>query len=110
MNLNRKSFLVSCLTMVFAMSASLMIMSSEAYAKSAKNEVRLEGTLVAKNVAAGLLSIRKQGGAIVKVTVPASAKVERNDVHSTIAAFKIGDFVQTRSVNGTVVKAEAVGP
>ncbi len=109
MGSTRRTFLFSCFTCLFALAAPMM-MSSQAHAKAPSNVVKLEGTLVAKNVAAGSLSIRKTGGAVVVVTVPSTAKVERNGVKTTIASFKLKDFVQTRSVNGIVVKAEAVGP
>ncbi len=109
MGSTRRSLLLSCFALLIALAAPLAV-SNQAHAKTPSNVVKLEGTLVAKNVAARKLSIRKTGGTIVVVTVPATAKVERNGVAATIAAFKIRDFVQTRSVNGTVVKAEAVGP
>lgn len=111
MNSNRRNFLLSCLTVAFAFAAMLGSTATTAHAKNGnRNETKIEGTLIAKNLTTGVLSIRKQGGAVVTVKVPATAKVERNDLHSSLRAFKIGDFVQVRSVNGTVVKVEAVGP
>lgn len=109
MGSTRRTFLFSCFSLMFAMVAITMT-SSQAQAKGPSNVTKLEGTLVSKNVAASKLSIRKTGGTVVVVTVPSTAKVERNGVKTTIASFKVKDFVQVRSVNGTVVKVEAVGP
>src|SRR5262249_40056379 len=52
---------------------------------------KVEGTVTAVNAAAGTVTIRTQGGSAVLVRTGPSTKVERNGVHTTLAAFQVGD-------------------
>ncbi len=70
---------------------------------------RIEGTIVAVNAAGRTVTIRR-GASNVVVRLTASAKIERNDVETTLAAFKVGDFGQARlGSDGLAFKVEAVG-
>jgi hypothetical protein len=73
-------------------------------------QARLEGILVSP-IAGSVARIRLQNGSIVSQSIPSTAKIERNDVHVTLRAFKAGDRVQVRyAANGvTVVKFEGTG-
>lgn len=69
---------------------------------------KLEGILVNKTAAS--VTIRLQNNTLRVVAVTAATKIERNDVHTTLAAFKIGDRVQALlAANGTATKVEATG-
>lgn len=76
-----------------------------------QGELRVEGSITAVNAAAGTVTIRTQSGASVTVTTNAATKIERNGVHATLAAFKIGDRGQARyAAGGLASKVEATGP
>ncbi|MEQ1828736.1 MAG: hypothetical protein ABL921_22425 [Pirellula sp.] len=108
---------VLLLAFVAAMSIGASQFDSSTFAASGPGsggggvrEPRLEGTLVAVN--APMVSVRTRNGTVRIIAIPPTAKIERNDVRATLAAFKIGDRVQARfTLNGaTVTKFEGVGP
>ncbi len=104
---------VVLLAIVAAMFFGASQMTSPAFADrggGGAREPRLEGTLVAVN--APMVSVRSRNGTVRIIAIPPTAKIERNDVRATLAAFKIGDRVQARfTLNGaTVTKFEGVGP
>ena len=73
--------------------------------------VRVEGTITAVNSGAGTFSIRKQNGQVEVVRIGPGTKVERNDLHTTLSAFKVNDFGEARiGSDGIAWKVEAVGP
>ena len=70
---------------------------------------RVEGSITAVNVAGRTVTIRR-GGANVVISLTATAEIERNDDHTTLAAFRAGDFGQARlGADGLAFKIEAVG-
>jgi hypothetical protein len=72
---------------------------------------KLEGTVTAVNAGAGQVTIRLQNGTTRTVAQAAGAKVERNDLSTTLAAFKIGDRGEAIiGTNGLALKVEAEGP
>lgn len=72
---------------------------------------RVEGFAVRINVSTRLVVVELRNGGIRRLSVPTTAKVERNNVHATLAAFALGDFVQARlNASGVVTKIEAAGP
>lgn len=71
---------------------------------------KIEGTVTAVNAGAGQVTIRFQNGTSRTVTLAPGAKVERNDLTATLAAFKIGDFGQAvLDASGLALKVEATG-
>lgn len=111
MSQDRRKFLVSVLGALLAIAGLFSFAAGNASAKGGGNQPRLEGTLVAKNVAARRMTVRLQGGATRVLVIPATAKVERNGVTASLNAFKIGDRVQARfTADGlTVIKFEGTG-
>lgn len=72
---------------------------------------KVEGTITAVNVAQGTVTIQKTSGGSVVVTKVVGTKIERNDLHTTLAAFQIGDFGEAKfGADGTVLAIEATGP
>lgn len=73
---------------------------------------QVSGSLVSMDVAARRATIHTQKDGNVTVRIPISAKVERNGVHVSLNAFKVGDKVQAKfDAAGTVIiKFEGVGP
>jgi hypothetical protein len=70
---------------------------------------QVEGAIVAVNPGARQVAIRA-GGTTVTVTAAAGAKIERNDIETTLAAFRVGDFGQAIvGADGLAVKVEAAG-
>jgi hypothetical protein len=68
----------------------------------------VEGTIVAVDASGRTVTIRR-GGANVLIRLTATAKIERNDVETTLAAFQVGDFGQARlGSDGLAFKVEAV--
>ncbi len=108
---NRRQFIGLVVAMVVAVMGMLQS-SSEALAKGGGNQPRIEGVLVSMNVASRTANVRLQNNTVRSVSIPAAAKVERNGVRVTLAAFKVNDRVQARyAADGvTVVKFEGVGP
>ncbi len=73
------------------------------------DETDLEGTIVAVDATEGTVSIRTRSGTVVLVRTNASTKIERNDNHTTLAAFQIGDFGEAEvGADGIASKVEAV--
>jgi hypothetical protein len=71
---------------------------------------QIEGTITSINVAAGQVAIRMANGQITTVQVGPTTKVERNDIGTTIAAFRIGDKGQAiLGTSGPALKLEAEG-
>lgn len=72
---------------------------------------RVEGTIVAIDLAAGSVTIRTQGGSDVEAITNAATKIERNGFRTTLSSFQIGDRGQARFSPGTLLatKIEAVG-
>ncbi len=71
--------------------------------------VEFEGSIVAVDAAAGTVSIRTQGGTVVLVRAKATTKIERNDLHTTLATFQVGDFGEAEvGADGFATKIEAV--
>ena len=111
MSNSRRKFLVGCFGALLAIAGLASFAGSQVIAKDPP-QTRVEGRLVAKNVAARRMSVRLQNGTSRVLTIPATAKVERNGVTVGLNAFKINDAVQARLlVDGvTVIKFEGVGP
>lgn len=73
-------------------------------------EVRIEGKIVAVDLTKAQVTIMRSNGERVTVQVVAGTKIERNDRHVTLVAFKVGDRGQARLVANVLVKIEAKGP
>jgi hypothetical protein len=108
---NRRNFVVMLLALVASVFSSNAIQSSKAFAGGNK-ALRLEGRLVSKIGSDHIASVRKSNGQIVSISIPTTAKIERNGVTVALTAFKVNDVVQARfAANGTtIVKFEGVGP
>ncbi len=73
------------------------------------NGVEVEGFIVAIDPSAGTVSIRSRSGTEVIVTANLMTKIERNDAHTTLAAFQVGDFGEADvGTDGFATKIEAV--
>jgi len=72
---------------------------------------RVEGTIVAVDLALGTVTIRTQAGEFVPAMTNSSTKIERNGFHATLSSFQIGDRGQARFNPGTLLayKVEATG-
>jgi len=71
---------------------------------------QVEGTVTAVNASGGTVSIRGQNGQVVVVKAGPSTKVERNDVHTTLSAFRVGDFGEAKiGADGIALEIEATG-
>jgi hypothetical protein len=71
--------------------------------------IKVEGILVGVNPATRQVVIRRFNGTVVRLGLSPATKIERNDRHVGLGAFRAGDRAQARIVNGVVVKFEAVG-
>jgi hypothetical protein len=111
MSQNRRKFVVMLLALVATVFSVNAIQSSKAVAGDNK-ALRLEGRLVSKIGTNRIAAVRKTNGQIVSIFIPTTAKIERNDLHAALPAFKVNDAVQARfAANGTtVIKFEGVGP
>jgi len=72
---------------------------------------RVEGTIVAVDLALGKVTIRTQAGEFVPAMTNSSTKIERNGFHATLSSFQIGDRGQARFNPGTLLayKVETTG-
>ncbi len=71
---------------------------------------KVEGRITAVNAAAGQVAIRTGNGTVVTVAAAPGAKIERNDIHVTLAAFRVGDLGEALlGTNGLALKIEASG-
>jgi len=72
---------------------------------------RVEGTIVAVDLALGKVTIRTQAGEFVPAMTNSSTKIERNGFHVRLSSFQIGDRGQARFNPGTLLayKVEATG-
>lgn len=109
---NRRRFLATSMAAAIAFVSMVSLTAQPSMAKNGGRQPRLEGTLVSVNLATSTVSVRRQNGVVVSLFIPANAKIERNDLHATLGAFKVGDKVQARfAADGTtVIKFEGVGP
>src|SRR5262245_49586279 len=72
---------------------------------------KIEGRLTGINPAAGIVVITTFRGQTFVLRIVPGTKVERNDRHVSLFAFRIGDRAQAIfRPNGVAVKFEAVGP
>ena len=108
---NRRQFIIIAISAVLAV-ASFVQMSTVVVAKDGGNQPRLEGVLVSMNSVARTAVVRLQNNTLRSISIPIAAKVERNGVRVSLAAFKANDRVQARysATGATVVKFEGVGP
>jgi hypothetical protein len=108
MMIQRRNFLTLAMAAIMTIVGIAAFDAKPAQAKSPQ----VEGRLVAKNVTTRQVTIRTQSGNNVVLTIPITAKIERNGVHTTLKAFKIGDFVQAKfdASGRVVIKFEGVGP
>jgi hypothetical protein len=71
---------------------------------------RVEGVISAINLNDSTVTIQTRSGSTVVVRVSPTTKIERNDQHTTLAAFQIGDRGEARfDIQGNTLKIEAVG-
>jgi hypothetical protein len=99
------------LLVIPALALALLVGSpSPAIADGGDGSVRIEGVVTGINLATGQVAIQNRAGTFVVIVVPAT-KVERNGMRVPLAAFRLGDRGQARTMaNGVGVKIEAVGP
>lgn len=72
---------------------------------------KVQGTVIAVNWTTGQVSIRARNGNVVVVVATAATKIERNDLHASLTAIKVGDRGQaTYDSNFVASKIESVGP
>lgn len=76
---------------------------------SKTDQAKIEGTITAVGPAS--VTIRTRSGVVRTVTVNAATKVERNDLHVALSAFKVGDRGEALFNTTTMIasKVEAVG-
>jgi Ca2+-binding RTX toxin-like protein len=71
---------------------------------------RVEGTITAIDLAGSTVTVQRLSGQIVVITVAPTTEIERNDESTTLAAFRIGDFCESRfDSQGVTLKIEALG-
>lgn len=72
---------------------------------------KVEGTITAIDLGAQSVTIQPKSGAAVTVLATTTTKIERNDVHATLADFKLGDFGQAHynALTMQASKIEATG-
>jgi hypothetical protein len=71
---------------------------------------RVEGSIVAVDASVGTVSIRTQDGTVFKIVKGPLTKIERNDLHTSLDTFKVGDRGEARiGADGIATKIEAVG-
>lgn len=111
MSRQRRQFLTGCFGALLAIAGLASFAANQVQAKDPP-QTRVEGTLGGKNVAQRRMSVRLSNGTFRVLTIPTTAKVERNGVKVGLNAFKIDDRVQARLlVDGvTVIKFEGTGP
>jgi|GEM_PF-6839582 len=74
------------------------------------DDFEYEGTVASVDAVAGTVSIRLSNGSTVTVQTGVGTKIERNDQHTTLASFVVGDRVETEiGSNGIALEIEAVG-
>lgn len=72
--------------------------------------VQIQGTITAINLATNRLTIRTTGGTDYLVQIVSGTKVERNNIQTTLSAFRIGDFGEAKyNASALAYKVEAVG-
>ena len=70
---------------------------------------KIDGSITAIDVAGNSVTIRVQSGTSFIVRAVSTTKIERNNNHSTLAAFQVGDFGEaTTGSDGFATKIEAV--
>ena len=70
---------------------------------------KIEGSIAAIDVAGNSVTIRVQNGTSFIVRAVATTKIERNDNHTSLAAFQVGDFGEAEiGSDGFATKIEAV--
>lgn len=70
---------------------------------------KIEGRITAIDVAGNSVTIRVQSGTSFIVRAVATTKIERNDNHTSLAAFQVGDFGEAEvGSDGFATKIEAV--
>ena len=70
---------------------------------------KIEGSITAIDVATNSVTIRVQNGTSFIVRAVATTKIERNDNHTSLAAFQVGDFGEAEiGSDGFATKIEAV--
>lgn len=71
---------------------------------------RIEGSVTAIDLVRNLVTIETRGGLQVMLTITPQTKIERNDVHVSLSAIRIGDRGEARYGNDLVAaKLESVG-
>jgi Ca2+-binding RTX toxin-like protein len=69
---------------------------------------QVEGIITAIDLATSTVTIRTQSGDLVNVTAGPNTEIERNDEHTTLAAFQVGDRAEAKfDAQGVVIKLEA---
>ncbi len=108
---SRRQFVITAIIAIASM-VGIACRTAEAAKGPAPKEVRVEGRLVSGDVTARTVVVRVSNGSLVTLTIPATAKVERNGRKATLVAFKVNDRVEARFAPGStvVVKFEGVGP
>ncbi len=70
---------------------------------------KIEGRITAIDIAGNSVTIRVQSGASFIVRAVSTTKIERNDNHTSLAAFQVGDFGEAEiGSDGFATKIEAV--
>ena len=110
MSNSRRKFLIGFFGAMLAFATLAGFATTRVEAKDPP-QTRVEGKLAGVNVAARIVTVRLQNGTTRALTIPTTAKVERNGVRASLSAFKVNDSVQARLlVDGvTVIKFEGVG-
>lgn len=73
------------------------------------NGIEVEGTIDSVDLAANTVTIRSRSGQLVVVRAGTATEIERNDRHTSLAAFAVGDFGEAEiGLDGIATKIEAV--
>lgn len=106
---NRRTFSWMLLALFASLFSFTAMQSSEAARRP--REPRIEGVLSQTIGVDRIARVVLRNGQTVSLFIPATAKVERNNLQVGLSAFKAGDRVQARfTADGlTVIKFEGVG-
>lgn len=108
--MNRRNLFVVVLAGLFTAAMSL-VTTTPAWAKNGSKK-KVEGILASVDLVNSQITITLKKGTTMVLTIPATAKIEHNEIPATLAAFEVGDEVEARfAADGTTVtKLEGSSP
>lgn len=101
--------LLRALVVAVALAPMTLPTPVEASGGGGRNQVKVEGVIIGINPTARVVVLRRFNGATIRIQLVPGTKLERNDIHVRLNAFRGGDRGEAVFVNGVVVKFEARG-